>query len=650
MIPTGGFGLLVQSPADGDPMTEAAAFRAAHDVDPAVPIWMYSASIHGSLSNDGEKIFLEMSAEDLPPDAYLVIDSVNYNDRPPWPSQPDGAGPSLSRLDAAGYGNDVLNWGVSTGNGTPGRGNVFEDTTPPSVPAALVGRIESATTAALAWSASVDAESGVDHYRIYRDGQVVGTSVVTRFADTLQFSSTAPIRYQVSAVNGDGVEGGLSTASVEFSAQSANFQHGVNGYSGTRDAEIREGSPDANNGLTDTQLEVDGEDGGTELSILIRWDDLSIPAGSVLVAASVTLSVFNPGQQYSVHQVLRDWDEGQVTWNSAAANRPWATAGARGATDRGPNVGTLSGAMGDVKIELNAAGIAMVQSWLTTTANSNFGIVIANPGGATDGVDLYSREHQTATQRPKLTVLYTPAPTPSQPGDFNLDDVIDQADIDMLFAALAAGSTDPAFNVDGGGVLDRQDVDFLVREILGTEFGDTNLDGSIDAIDFGIWDRHKFQSGTGWASADFNGDGTTDGTDFNLWNRYRFEIGPAVASSIPRTPRAPLDVAVQRINPSVLDVLLRPDSREAFLFQTETGNHSHSGDSHDDRLAEPRVSDFESRAFNTVRYIRSIHEPRKHPREKSGFLGKNNESRRFHDRLHDVPDKLPLQGYFDPVF
>ena len=152
-----------------------------------MPIWTYSASVHGSLSNDGEKIFLEKPVEDLPSDAYLIVDAVKYNDQMPWPLQPDGTGPSLSRIDPTSYGNDVVNWGVSTGNGTPGRGNVFDDTTPPTRPADLVGRIESATTVALAWTASSDAESGIDHYRIYRDGQVVGTSVMTRFTDSCSF-------------------------------------------------------------------------------------------------------------------------------------------------------------------------------------------------------------------------------------------------------------------------------------------------------------------------------------------------------------------------------------------------------------------------------------------------------------------------------
>ena len=295
----------------------------------------------------------------------------------------------------------------------------------------------------------------------------------------------------------------------------------------------------------------------------------------------------------------------------------------------------------------------MVQSWLANPASNNFGIVIANPGGATDGVDLYSREHASATQRPKLSILYTPTPTPSMSGDFNLDDVIDGADIDMLIAAIAAGSTDPAFNVDDVGGVDRQDVDFLVRDILSTEYGDANLDGSVDATDFGIWESHKFQSNTGWASADFNGDEITDVSDFNLWNQHGFENGPAVAASAPRTPRAPLTMDTpmnvvgqvlnlsgqdeilsygttvdgtpvlnadsHQIDASLLEVVVRPDSRDASVIHTTTGDHP--GDSEDlfhqeEGSAELHMADFASRTFNAVRYVHSNRESRTRPQDK----------------------------------
>jgi len=48
---------------------------------------------------------------------------VRYNDKEPWPTNADGFGPSLERLDAAAYGTDPINWRASYGPGTPGRAN-----------------------------------------------------------------------------------------------------------------------------------------------------------------------------------------------------------------------------------------------------------------------------------------------------------------------------------------------------------------------------------------------------------------------------------------------------------------------------------------------------------------------------------------------
>jgi len=57
-----------------------------------------------------------------------------------------------------------------------------------------------------------------------------------------------------------------------------------------------------------------------------------------------------------------------------------------------------------VTITLNAAGIALVQSWVDSPSTNN-GIIIDNPT-VTDGLAFASREASTASNRPKLTVTY----------------------------------------------------------------------------------------------------------------------------------------------------------------------------------------------------------------------------------------------------
>lgn len=83
------------------------------------------------------------------------------------------------------------------------------DTTPPTIPEELRTTAVESTRVDLAWSASRDDESGVDHYRVFRDDSGIGTTVDTSFSDGGLEPGTT-YSYQVSAVNGDGEESGLS--------------------------------------------------------------------------------------------------------------------------------------------------------------------------------------------------------------------------------------------------------------------------------------------------------------------------------------------------------------------------------------------------------------------------------------------------------
>ena len=105
-------------------------------------------------------------------------------------------------------------------------------------------------------------------------------------------------------------------------------------------------------------------------------------------------------------------------------------------------------------------------------------------------------------------------------GDFNQDGVVDADDIDLLFAAVDGG--DNTFDLNADGRIDHDDVRILVEDILDTSFGDANLDGVVDALDFIVWNDHKFGPDAGWASGDFNGDGVIDGIDFTIWNDNKF--------------------------------------------------------------------------------------------------------------------------------
>lgn len=111
-------------------------------------------------------------------------------------------------------------------------------------------------------------------------------------------------------------------------------------------------------------------------------------------------------------------------------------------------------------------------------------------------------------------------------GDINGDDVIDDLDIDQLYAGDvgAIASIDMQLNDLNDDSLvsttpnDGGDMDELVRVILGTEYGDVDLSGTVDEVDRGIVEGNLGQSGLGWAGGDINGDGVTDGLDLAFFS------------------------------------------------------------------------------------------------------------------------------------
>ena len=162
-----------------------AAFDSRYDVVAnAIPVaGVYS----GSLSNNGDAVKLFQVGDADPQSGYVPyyrVDYVNFQDHAPWPEEPDGTGSPLNRLDVNQYGNDPINWIAGGWHGTPGEPNVAIDKSAPSAPTDLTGHVTvDPDTITLSWTAAVDNESYVDHYVVYRDGSVLGTSTTTSFPD-----------------------------------------------------------------------------------------------------------------------------------------------------------------------------------------------------------------------------------------------------------------------------------------------------------------------------------------------------------------------------------------------------------------------------------------------------------------------------------
>ena len=96
-----------------DPGTSIAA--GAYEVispDAAMTLGLYGvttlATYSAKLSNGGEAITLYESIA-----MANVVDQVEYDDVAPWPTAPDGTGPSLELRDPNGDNNDAANWGAA---------------------------------------------------------------------------------------------------------------------------------------------------------------------------------------------------------------------------------------------------------------------------------------------------------------------------------------------------------------------------------------------------------------------------------------------------------------------------------------------------------------------------------------------------------
>jgi ELWxxDGT repeat protein len=135
-------------------------------------------------------------------------------------------------------------------------------------------------------------------------------------------------------------------------------------------------------------------------------------------------------------------------------------------------------------------------------------------------------------------------------GDLNLDGFIDAKDIDALFAAVNAGSTEPAFDLTGDALVNRDDVTYLVENILSTRAGDANLDGRVDRQDLAIATQNYGRNGTpSWSQGNFNGDAMVNLLDLlQLKQNYEPPAAPSPASPALSLPARRLATSKPAIN------------------------------------------------------------------------------------------------------
>lgn len=89
----------------------------------------------------------------------------------------------------------------------------------------------------------------------------------------------------------------------------------------------------------------------------------------------------------------------------------------------------------------------------------------------------------------------------------------DSFDIDELVALI--GTNDWHADIDSSGLVDEADKRLLVEVILGTSFGDANLDGNVSLADLDLLGQN-FGGAGNWLGGDFNGDGFVTLADLDI--------------------------------------------------------------------------------------------------------------------------------------
>ena len=103
-------------------------------------------------------------------------------------------------------------------------------------------------------------------------------------------------------------------------------------------------------------------------------------------------------------------------------------------------------------------------------------------------------------------------------GDFSFDRELAVDDVDLLCAQIISEDDSTLFDLNGDNQVDRQDLDYMIHDLLGTSYGDVNLDGRFNSQDFvSLFENGRFDNGLrgilGWSGGDWNCDGKFDSDD-----------------------------------------------------------------------------------------------------------------------------------------
>ncbi|MBF9253530.1 DNRLRE domain-containing protein [Pontibacter sp. 172403-2] len=189
-----------------------------------------------------------------------------------------------------------------------------------------------------------------------------------------------------------------------------------------KDNTINSTAPEGNDGASVVfRTGRTGSSGGDRLHrALLHFDLSSIPAGSTIDSAILTLHVIRTGEAVTgvaLHRTTTNWSELESTWSHAVyPGTPWTTPGGDFEPNATASTGNVSRNLGFLVIP-NLTGD--VQEWVNDSS-SNFGWVLKIPDEEIpySAKLIASREQDSEIYRPSLRIIYTlkdENPNPEQP-------------------------------------------------------------------------------------------------------------------------------------------------------------------------------------------------------------------------------------------
>jgi hypothetical protein len=174
-------------------------------------------------------------------------------------------------------------------------------------------------------------------------------------------------------------------------------------------------SPDANFGSAVSMVSGKiGSNGNGEIRRALFRFDLTgqVPQGATITGASLSVTVvkvpLSPiNSNFDVYRLIRPWDEGTVTWNSASSGVAWDSPGAEGPGDFIPTASSFVFVSGLATYTFPAfdALLADIQAWVDNPA-TNFGWLLVSE----DETDFKTARHfatrESIVNAPTLTIDY----------------------------------------------------------------------------------------------------------------------------------------------------------------------------------------------------------------------------------------------------